>query len=248
MKIYAPSFKRAKGLKTHKLIPDVIYVVAEFEAEEYKAEGVNVHVIPDKVQGNIARVRNYIKNELIKDEKAVIIDDDIEGLKHHEWNGNRFSPETVTDLMEFFEMGFVLAEESDCKLWGVNIVGDKGSYREYTPISYTNWISGSLMGFNKCDCEFDERIPLKEDIDFSVQVINKYRKLLRLNAYHLIKKDHGNRGGCADYRTIEREKEQLGIFQRKWGKGIVKNDLTQRGTKQKGYDIDPVIKLPIKGV
>ena len=58
MNIYAPSYKRAKGVKTHKLIPDVIYCVHEFEAQEYIDEGYNVEVMPNDIGGNIARVRN----------------------------------------------------------------------------------------------------------------------------------------------------------------------------------------------
>ena len=62
------------------------------------------------------------------------------------------------------------------------------------------------------------------------------------------KKDHGNKGGCADYRTITREIEQLKLLQKKWSKRIVKNDTTQRGKRKKGFDINPIIKIPIKGI
>ena len=64
----------------------------------------------------------------------------------------------------------------------------------------------------------------------------------------MVKKDHGNLGGCADYRTISREMEQQTPPKRRWGKGIVKNDTTQRGKKIKGFDLNPIIKIPIKGI
>jgi len=247
MKIYSPSYKRATGLKTHKLFPSVIYCIDQKEKEEYEKQGVNLEILPDGIQGNISRVRNYIKDELIKD-KGLIIDDDIEAIKIWSTKNANPYPINIEDIEEFFEMAFNMCEEADCKLWGVNIVGDKGSYREYTPISFTNWISGSLMGFINNECEFDERIPLKEDIDFSLQTLNRYRKLLRFNNVHLIKKDHGNKGGCADYRTVAREKEQFEIFQQKWGNKIVKQDTTQKGKRKKVFDINPIIKVPIKGV
>jgi hypothetical protein len=247
MKIYSPSYKRATGLKTHKLLPNVIYCIDQKEKEEYEKQGVNLEILPDGIQGNISRVRNYIKDELIK-EKGLIIDDDIEAIKIWSTKNENPYPINIEDIEEFFEMAFNMCEESGCKLWGVNIVGDKGSYREYTPISFTNWISGSLMGFINNKCKFDERIPLKEDIDFSLQTLNRYRKLLRFNNVHLIKKDHGNKGGCADYRTVAREKEQFDIFQKKWGNKIVKQDTTQKGKRKKVFDINPIIKVPIKGV
>ena len=208
MKIYSPSYKRANGLKTHFLIPDLIYCVHELDYKDYKNKNVKLEILPNELKGNIAKVRNYIKNELIKD-KGLIIDDDIESINQWVYLNKKPKVKAVENINEFIEWAFNMCEESDCKLWGVNIVGDKGSYREYSPISFTNWVSASLMGFINNECNFDERIPLKEDLDFCLQTLDKYRKLLRLNYFHLVKKDHGNLGGCADYRTILKEKEQF---------------------------------------
>ena len=80
MNIYAPSYKRAKGVKTHRIIPSITYCVHEFEAQEYIDEGYKVEIMPDEIGGNIARVRNYMLKHYIKD-KGLIIDDDIEALK-----------------------------------------------------------------------------------------------------------------------------------------------------------------------
>jgi len=247
MKIYAPSYKRCDGVKTHLLLPNVIYCVAEFEAQKYIDKGYNVEIIPNKVQGNISRVRNYILDNYIKD-YGLIVDDDIEGIKR--WTLRDGNPKAINVdyLEEFIESGFVHCEEFGAKLWGLNIIGDKGSYREYTPFSLTNPISGAFMGFINNNLRFDERIPLKEDYDYSIQNINVHRRLLRFNHTFMIKKDHGNKGGCADYRTIGREVEQLELLQKKWGKKIVKNDTTQRGKKTKGFDINPIINIPIKGI
>jgi len=247
MKIYAPSYKRANGVKTHKIIPNVIYCVAEFEAQEYKDLGYNVEVIPDKVQGNISRVRNYMLDNFIKD-KGLIVDDDIESFKFWEWENDIAKPKPIEDIQEFIEHGFNLCEQFGCHLWGINILGDKGSYREYTPFSLTNPLSGAFMGFINNELRFDERIPLKEDYDYSIQNANHYRKLLRINYAHMIKRDHGNKGGCADYRTIKREKEQMTILQNKWGRQIVKQDKGNKGKKKTTYDINPVIHIPIKGI
>jgi hypothetical protein len=42
--------------------------------------------------------------------------------------------------------------------------------------------------------------------------------------------------------------EQLDLLQKKWGRSIVKKDKTQRGKRTKGFDINPIIKIPIKGI
>jgi hypothetical protein len=245
MKIYSPSYKRSDGVKTHRILPEVVYCVHEFEADKYK--DYNIEVLPDNLRGNIARVRNYIKTELLQG-NGLIIDDDIEQITHFTWKDGLPKGTPVTDCMEFIEQGFTLAEQFGVRLWGLNIVGDKGSYREYTPFSLTNWISGSFMGFLDHDLAFDERLPLKEDLDLCLQTLNVDRKLLRINYASLRKKDHGNTGGCADYRTVQREKEQMRLFQKKWGKHIVREDKTTKGKKQKSYDINPVLNVPIRGV
>ena len=247
VKIYAPSYKRADGVKTHRIIPNIIYCVGESEADQYIDKGYNVKVMPNEVNGNIARVRNYIVNNYIKD-RGIMIDDDIESLKIWSIKNNKPICVDIDDIEEFIENGFNLCEQFGCRLWGLNILGDKGSYREYTPFSLTNTVSASFMGFLNNELRFDERIPLKEDYDYCIQNINKYRKLLRLNYAHMIKKDHKNKGGCADYRTIEYEKEQLKLLQKKWGNKIVKNDLTQKGKKKRTFDLNPIVKMPISGV
>ena len=250
IKIFSPSYKRSKDVKTHKIFPGVIYCVHEFEFAEYKAEGLNCMPLPDKLRGNLSKVRNYILDNYING-VGLMIDDDIEALKI--WSlgeDNLPMSKSIEDPEQFVEMGFNLCEEAECKVWGVNIIGDKGSYREYTPLSFTNYVSGSFMGFINNDLRFDVNLPLKEDYDYTLQNLNKYRKLLRINFAFMVKKDHGNLGGCADVRTVIKEREQMKLFQKKWGSKIVKNDLSiKKGSiKQKMYDINPIIKAPIKGV
>ena len=105
MKIYAPSFKRANGVKTHKIIPEVIYCVHEFEAEEYKKLGYNIQVMPDSVKGNIARVRNYILENYTK-QKCLIIDDDIEAIKRWNLKDGKPKQEKIENIHEWIEQCF----------------------------------------------------------------------------------------------------------------------------------------------
>ncbi len=243
MRIISPSYKRAKTCKTHIIIPNIEYAVHEFEAQKYIDEGLNVVVLPDSLRGNLSRVRNYIKKNYLKD-FGYMIDDDIEAFKRWDFLNNNFvlktlSPSEVLELLEYMKM---MGEQLEVKLVGMNIIGDKGSYREYTPFSFTNYISASLMGIFKNNLEFDENLPLKEDYDYTLQMLNKYRKTLRFNFCHMVKKDHANVGGCADVRTVKYEKEQMFLFQKKWGGSIVKFDAHDPN------DINPIIKPPIKGI
>ena len=82
----------------------------------------------------------------------------------------------------------------------------------------------------------------------SIQVLNKYRKNLRLNMYHYECDQATLKGGCAEYRNIDREKDHNIMLQRKWGDKIVRFDSSNKSNKQKTFDINPIIKVPIKGV
>ena len=243
MIIVSPSFKRANGVLTHKILPDVIYAVHEFEQDEYISRGFNVLVMPDDIRGNIARVRNWIKRHYEKDhDELIIIDDDIKSFLF--WEGLKQVRLEGDSLIEHFESMFILAKDWGVSVFGVNPATDKGSYREYTPFCTTSYVSGSFNGLINCPMYFDETMPLKEDYDFTIQVCNEERKILRFNQYSMNKDDHGNLGGCANYRTITREKEQLQLLQKKWGEKIVRED---KKSKQQ-YDINPIINVPIKGV
>ena len=241
--IVAPSYKRSGGVLTHKILPQTIYAVHEFEAAEYEEKGYNILVIPDEERGNIARVRNWVKRYYEKrDVKLIIIDDDIRHFLF--WEDNVQQRLTDDLLTEHIEQMFDMAEQWGSCMFGVNPATDKGSYREYTPFATTSYVSGSFNGFLNCPYFFDERIPLKEDYDMTIQICNGSRMVLRFNQYSMDKDDHGNTGGCAKYRTTSREKEQFDILQKKWGSKIVRKD---ESSKQE-YDINPIIKIPIKGV
>ena len=72
---------------------------------------------------------------------------------------------------------------------------------------------------------------------------------MRFNFLHYNVKQNENVGGCADIRTISKEKDQLRLLQQKWGTKIVREDKGNKsGKKIKSYDINPIIKVPIKGV
>jgi hypothetical protein len=147
--------------------------------------------------------------------------------------------------------GFQLAYDLDVRFWGINCVADKGSYREYTPFGTKQYIGGPFQAHCNNDLRYDEKIYLKEDYDMTLQVLNKYRKNLRLNMYHYDCDQATLAGGCASYRSIEREKEHNEMLVKKWGSKIITFDSGASQVNRKrqvGYDINPIIKVPIGGV
>lgn len=244
-KIYSPSYKRAEICKTHKYLPQVTYVVRESEAEDYKKVHDNLWIVPDSAQGNIARIRNYILDNAPED-NIILMDDDIKYFGR--FNGNKHKKLDSGEVTDMIMEGIQLADDLDIKLWGLNLLQDKGAYREYTPFGTCQMVLGPFCGHRNNDIRYDERIYLKEDYDMSLQVLNKYRKTLRMNMYHYVCDQATLKGGCAESRNVQREMEHIEMLQKKWGTKIVKLDNSNKSKKKKTFDINPIIKVPIKGV
>ena len=243
--VFSPSYKRANIAKTHKYLPFITYVVMESEAEDYKKIHDKVWVIPDEVQGNLARVWNYILDNA-KSENIITIDDDINFFGR--WNCNKQKKLDEKEVTEMIIEGITLAEDLDVKYWGLNCLADKGAYREYTPFGMTSYIGGPFQAHRNNPLRYDEKIYLKEDYEMTIQILNKFRKNLRLNMYHYVCEQATIQGGCADYRNVKREEMQNLLLQKKWGSKIVRFDNSNKSKKKKNFDINPIIKVPIKGV
>jgi glycosyltransferase involved in cell wall biosynthesis len=244
-KIYSPSYKRADTCKTHKYLSEVTYVVRESEAKDYEGVHDKLWIVPDSAQGNLCRVRNYILDNA-PEENILLIDDDIKYFGR--WNGNKSTKLHEQEVYDMIQEGFQLAEDLDIHFWGLNCLADKGAFREYTPFGFTKYIGGPFQAHRKNPLRYDEVIYLKEDYDMSLQILNEYRKTLRMNMYHYVCDQATLAGGCAEYRNVAREMEQNDMLQNKWGSKIVRFDTTNKSGKEKTFDINPIIKVPIGGV
>lgn len=258
--VNCPSYKRPV-VETLKYLPFCKIWVDNKEAEEYKKANKgfedNIISVPEGIQGNVSRIRNYILEEEFKRgiDVVCIIDDDMKGIYRFEKKKeSNFGYEKhlvkADEFMDFLENYSILCEELGFKLWGINLNGDKLSYRHYAPFSFNSCILGPFSCHLRNNIRYDESLPLKEDYDISLQHLNKYRGILRINKYHYICKQSTNTGGCATYRNLDREIAQLKKFQKKWGCDIVKIDYSNKGKtkKQKRIDYNPIVKVPIKGI
>lgn len=260
--IVCPSYKRPV-VETLKYIPFCkVYV----SPEEYKTylefnpkHKENIVKCKKGVQGNLCRVRNYILDEEFNNgaDIVLIIDDDLRCIEHFEMSENKsYAYEKVklksADILGFVYRYSLLCEEWGFKFWGINCNSDTMSYRQYSPFSTTSYIGGPFQCFIKGNgLRYDEMLPLKEDYDMTLQNMNKYRGALRVNKYHYVCRQSEQKGGCAIYRNMEKEKEQFEMLQKKWGSNIVRLDTSNKGRSKKNrkyIDYNPIIKIPIKGI
>jgi len=241
---FAPSYKRTYKSITQKKYPFVILIVKEDEEEEYKKNGNIVETCPNEIQGNIARVRNYILDKYKnKFDAIVIIDDDCNKIGY--WEKQKYYIFEPDHLQEFFESMYILTKDFGFKYFGLNCVMDKGAYREHTPFSTNKFIGAPCsMILTDNECRYDEQIPLKEDYDFTLQNLKKYKGALRANYVSYDVKQAKQVGGCANTRNNTEEERQFNLLQKKWGSKIIQKD----NTSKRKFDFNPILKSPIKGV
>lgn len=256
--VCCPSYKRPI-VKTLKYLPFCKVYVDGSEYDDYVQQNPNANIIrcADGVQGNVARVRNYILDQEFANgaDAVCIVDDDLSGVywfdvdKQTNYGYIRKLIEADC-FLDFLEQNSEMCFDMGFRLWGVNCNSDAMSYMHYTPFSMSSIILGPFCCHLKNDIRYDEMLPLKEDYDLAIQHLNKYRGILRLNGYHYLCEQSTNKGGCAAMRNRKREQEQFELLQKKWGSNIVREDKSNKGKtkKVKVFDYNPIIKVPIKGI
>lgn len=254
--ICCPSYKRPV-VKTLNVIKECKVYIDENDLLDYSTENPEAKIVVCEkgVQGNVARVRNYILDKEFNDgaDAVCIVDDDLQGLYRFDVNKETkfgYVRKEIDDIKTFIEKYSIICDEFGFKLWGLNCNSDDLSYRHYSPFSMSSIILGPFCCHLKNDIRYDERLPLKEDYDLAIQHLNTYRGILRLNFAHYICEQSTNIGGCASIRNLIKEKQQFNLLQKKWGVDIVKEDKSNKGKtkKQKRFDYNPIITVPIKGI
>lgn len=240
-----PSYGRAGRVTTVNVFPEGVIVVPEKQLDSYAAlqelpEGWAIRSIPDAEDGNISRKRNAILR-LFEGQDIVMLDDDYDYIGSWEQGEDRHLE--ADDIRWLLESGPRMARELGTPLWGINVQVDRRFYREYTPLSITNIVLGPFLGITSDlpeDIRFDDDLWLKEDYDFSLRVLHRFHRILRLNRYHYRVDHHSELGGVVGSRNMPEEVRQLQALQRRWGSDVVKIQLHR--------SVNPVIKVPLKGV
>lgn len=250
--ICAPSYRRPEKVETLSYVPSLKVFVAKAEYGEYKGNypQADIVAIPDRVQGNICRVRNFILDYLKGTPVVCIVDDDLKYIAYWE-NGESHPLALEKEIYDFIYKYSIMAMDLGVHLWGINVGQDPKFYSLDRPFSLVAYIGAPFGCHVDQDLRYDERLPLKEDYDFTLQQLNVHRRVLRVNKFYYVVRQVEQEGGCAMYRNLIAEREQFELLQKKWGKRIVKGDTlkTSRGRSEKvrKFDINPVIYPPIKG-
>lgn len=251
--IVIPSYKRWDYLAGYDYFNSAKYIIPESQYKKY-IEGRDKKrfvVIPDSEDGNIAKKRNWILKNISR--PLIMIDDDVkrltmcEGGEYFRQHGRakQMIPLTPSEAVNIMIQAANLAHEWGCPIFGFNLNTDGRNYQQYKPFSLTQPILGPCSGHLDHDLLYDEKMDLKEDYDISIQALNKFRKILRLNKYAVDAAHKENKGGCVSYRTMEREAAACKAIEKKWGTNIIHYN-TKKG-KYIAY-LNGIVHIPINGV
>lgn len=248
--IVIPTYKRAGKVQGYDYFETAKLIVSEKEKDEYSKyyDKDRIIIIPNKYEGNIAKKRNWILTNIKR--PLLMIDDDVKYLINFEGklandklNQNRKM--NWKECMIMIVQGFNLAFDWGCKLWGINVNSDGRNYQQYKPFGLSQVILGPFQGHLEHDFKYDENMGTKEDYDLSLQILNKNRKILRINKYAYVCEHGDNKGGIVSMRSKDLEIEYCYRIMKKWGSNIIKYKIPP----QKVSDLlNGRVNIPIDGV
>lgn len=254
--IAIPSYKRPDSVPAYDYFKDSLIVIPESQKDLYVKyyEHTRIITIPDEFDGDQPRKRNWILRNMPR--PLLMVDDDVshivttEGI--YDENGKftgraqqmkRLTPEEAYALIIH---GFNLANEWGCVFWGINVNTDGRNYQQYKPFSLTKIILGPFQGHLEHPVLNDERMGSKDDYDFSLQMLQKYGKILRLNKYAYNCKHGDNKGGIVSLRTMDYEKKCCEAIMKKWGRAVIYYDTVN--PKKYTDLLNGQVHIPLRGV
>ena len=251
IKYFVPSYKRPVRCRTQELYPIVKLVVRESDKDEYIKGGNDIVVVPDKAQGNVCRIKNWILDNFLDNDPdcdaIVIMDDDHKWISR--WNGMKREKLTNDEFVEQVENCTQMCIDWGLKMWGMNSLSDKQNYREAAPFLTLGFVGSPFTCHIKgSGLRYDESLSLKEDYDMTLQQISKWGGALRVNFLtydvNMGMSGSGQTGGCSTYRNMEEEMRQFKLLEKKWGSKVVKRDTRSK----RSFDTNPKLYVPLRGV
>lgn len=231
MKYLIPTYRKSE-IKTAELLKDLDYLLftdkQDFDILDKK---YNCFLLPDGVQGNISRVRNFILN-YARDKKIssfVMCDDDISILYKYDAEiksrRREINPIIFDNILNCFDNLFI--ENEKCIGWTISETEQPRDYKGKIDCNNACFMSGtfSIYFTDRINFEFDENLSLKEDYDFTLQALTSGKIIYRFKGL-CYKPERAtlnikNFGGCSTYRTKEKELQQIKLMEQKW-KGLIK--------------------------
>lgn len=195
------------------------WVVPAGEGDDYRAAGA---ARVEEAPGMLVAQRN-LAIDLAADAGAwcLQVDDDLRDLR---WTTGTTKADTrpITMVTAAFEL-YSAATEHGVHLAGIAPTANP-FYFGGRPVKLAGFVIGDIMLINPAsEPRFDPAFPLKEDYDFTLQHLDRYGAVARVDAILATFRHRTNAGGAVAYRTEEMEADACQRLFAKWPGRIVPN-------------------------
>lgn len=169
--------------------------------------------------GTLMQSRNAALNMAFNENKICVqLSDD---LKKVTTNKN-FGPKKQVDIDYAIDQLVNIFQKVD----GVYLMGIPPTSNDFfakSLISKNTFCIGDMLFVKPNDLRFDTLLTLKEDYDYTLQHLNKFKNCFRYQKYLFEFQHYKNKGGAVDYRTEQEEQKNIKILFSKWGNKIKLN-------------------------
>lgn len=169
--------------------------------------------------GTLMQSRNAALNMAFNENKICVqLSDD---LKKVTTNKN-FGPKKQVDIDYAIDQLVNIFQKVD----GVYLMGIPPTSNDFfakSLISKNTFCIGDMLFVKPNDLRFDTLLTLKEDYDYTLQHLSKYKNCFRYQKYLFEFEHYKNKGGAVDYRTEQEEQKNIKILFAKWGNKIKLN-------------------------
>ncbi len=223
LRVVIPSRGRIEECKhAVKLFPGALVVVHQPEYDDYRAAlPSHVEVMPHKLEGGIAPIRQWVL-DTIPNTAVLFVDDDVRYLKVVA--GFETASRVIKDpvaIAQVVENAAYIAGEIGAPIFGFSQTsGDVRKYRPTDPISLSGWV-GSVIGVYGRNIEYDTTLRMRADIDFCLRALLEERLIFidsRFSFIHHAMFQH--KGGNAHMRGAERSKREIDVLRQRWGQWV----------------------------
>jgi len=254
--ICIPSRKREEVVQGCPLLPAANVIVHESEYDSYARsfhdKGATCGALLAHNLKGLPRIRNYLLHEVRdkeRDEFEMQLDDEFRYLAYLMTRRAGSKMARVTDAghqLDIFCHDALVAREMPTGAFGYALGGRPQQRRVYDPFHLRKCALGGCFGILDKELRYDENLLVHEDVDFSLQVIAKYKVMLRDDRWFAVQYAAENRavgtpGGLSEVRCEEVTTWTARYLQSKWGKSVV--DPGRSGWQGK-VDGGLIIKVP----
>lgn len=206
------SHKRSANVpEMTKHIGNATWVVPEGEGEDYRRAGAPNVV---EAKGKLIVQRNTaLELAFAEGLTCVMMDDDLTKFQKLVMVDGKKKAKPI----DFYEGLTILLRELDNTPY--KFAGTPPTANPFFAgegVKNKAFIIGCFMAIKPCDLRFDEALTLKEDYDYTLQHINAFGGICRVEYLIPVFLHYGNEGGCKTYRNDEREAQAVAYLKSKW--------------------------------